>query len=417
MAKLVLRGGRLIDSTGRQPVESSAVVVDGSRIAFVGSSSDLGKVDGATVVDLAGLTIMPGLINAHCHLTLNGDDEPYETKVPKLARLHDTMLTLMAAEQAKKNLDNGITTVRDLHPSSGGTEFQVLSLRDAIKAGTVLGSRIVCTGKCLVMAGGHGSHWISRECSGVEDCRRGAREVLKTGADFIKIMAAAGWGPILGKPATWAKLLTAEEMAAAVEIAHRAGKPAAAHSHGVQSISDVLDAGIDSVEHGSGLTDELVERMVKQGTYLVPTLTSYDTFVRGGVTATASEEKIRDAQGVIERHRPGIAKAIQAGVKIAAGTDAGFQRLPHGELVSELQIYRTLGMSAHDAIIAATKTAANLLQIGDLVGTVEPNKVADLLVVDGDPLFDLESLRNIRLVMKEGKIYRNELQTRVAAVA
>lgn len=411
MSKFVLSGGRLIDATGRPPIERSVVVVEGSRVVFAGASSDVGQVDGAQDLDVSGMTVLPGLINSHCHLVHRGDGEPTEVKIPRLARTHDTLLTLYAAEQARKNLDYGVTTVRDTHPSAGGTEYQILSLRDAIKAGVVPGCRIVSSGRIITMVGGHGSQWVSWQCSGVEECRRAARETLKNGADFVKVMAAAGNGPMPGKPETWARMLTVEEMAAIVDVAHRAGKPVSAHTHGVQGISDVLDAGVDSVEHGSGLTDELIERMVKQGAYFVPTISSYEMNVRGDLQAGAPTEKTRDLQGLIERHRPGIAKAIQAGVKIAAGTDAGAGWCAHGEsVIVELESYVSLGMTPMQAIMSATQTAANLLQLGDRIGIIEPGKVADLIVVDGNPLDDVGNLRRVRLVMKEGKVHRQELK-------
>ncbi len=412
--KRLLIGGTVVDATGRPPIENGAVLVNGARIEAVGRAADFSvSQEDVQVVDCGGRAVVPGLINAHAHLGLDGDAESYDTKLPKLARLHDTMITLISAQQAYRNLVNGITTVRDLHPCSGGTQYAVLSLRDAIKAGTVPGCRIVAAARPICMLGGHGSHWVSREASGAEDVRRAVREQVKDGADVIKMMAGTSWGPIPGKPVTYARQLTREEMAAGVDAAHGAGRVITAHSRGKESIADVLAAGVDCVEHGSELTSDLVDIMAKKGTYLVPTLQGFELLLRQGPGPQLPSWKIEDAQYVIQRDRPGIAQAIAAGVKIAAGTDAGFQFCPHGEIVVELELYVQLGMTPMQALMAATKVGAELLQLKDDIGTLEPGKLADLLVVNGNPAENISALRNPALVMKEGAVYRDDLAAAV----
>lgn len=407
MSRYAFVGGRVIDATGRPPQEDGVVLVEGARIAAIGPRSQFPSDLQAAVIDCGGGSVLPGLINSHLHLALSGDDEDYGDKLPKLAQLKDRALIPLYAEQARINLEAGVTTVRDLHPGPGGTVEGMKTLQELLRRHDLRGSRVYLALRPLVQAGGHGSHWLSRAVSGADEVRRAVRENVAEGSDFIKIMTAHSWGPLPGRPESWARYLTLEELRAGVEVAHRAGRLVAAHSHGVDSIAENLEAGIDSIEHGSGLTDELVERMVRQGTFLVPTLASYERFVRVGPSRGAAPARVEEARYVRERQRSGVAKAIAAGVKIAAGTDAGFQYLGHGDtLVLELELYVELGMSPLEAIRSATARGAELLQQGDRLGTLEPGKLADVIVVDGDASADVGALRRVRQVMRDGVLYR-----------
>lgn len=407
MARYAFTGGTVIDATGRAPIADGVVLVEGDRIAAVGRRGDFPTDMAAVEVACAGCSVLPGLVNSHLHLALTGDDEDYADKLPKLAKLKDRDLIPLYAEQARTNLDAGVTTVRDLHPGPGGTVEGMKVLQEQLRRHQLRGSRVFVALRPLVQAGGHGSHWLSRSVSGADEVRRAVRENVAEGSDFIKIMTAHSWGPLPGRPESWARYLTVEELRAGVEVAHRAGRLVAAHAHGDLSIGEDLEAGIDSIEHGSGLTDELIGRMVRQGTFLVPTLASYEQFTRVGPAKGAAARRVEDARYVRERQRTGVAKAIAAGVKIAAGTDAGFQYLGHGEtLVLELEMYVELGMKPLDAIRAATARGAELLQQGDAFGTLEPGKLADVIVAQGDVLSDIGALRRIRAVMRDGVPYK-----------
>ncbi|MQA72914.1 MAG: amidohydrolase family protein [Solirubrobacterales bacterium] len=396
--------GRVLDGTGDPPIEDGVLLVEGQRIAAVGPREDFPELEGE-VIDCAGGAILPGLVNSHLHLALDGDDTPYPAKLPRLAQMRDRELIPLYLEQARINLEAGITTVRDLHPGPGGTTEGMLVAQELLRRGEVAGSRVHLALRPLVMAGGHGTQWLSRVASGPEDVRRAARENVAEGSQFLKLMTAHSWGPLPGRPESWRRYFTVAELAAAVDAAHRAGIPVAAHSHGVDSIGDNLEAGVDSIEHGSGLTEELVTRMVDQGTFLVPTLASYASFIAVGPERGAPAGRVEEARYVHERQRSGMRLAIEAGVKIAAGTDAGFQYLRHGAtLVRELELYVELGMTPLDAIGAATLRGAEILQVADRLGSLEAGKIADVIVVDGDPLADVGALRAVKVVIREGRI-------------
>ena len=397
-------GGQVIDGSGRLPVRDDVLKVEGRFVKAVGIRSEFGQVLEGHVVDCSGCTVLPGLINSHAHLSLSGDDENYSTKVPRLSQMRDRHLIPMYLEEAHKNLEAGVTTVRDPHAGAGGTIEGLLVSQELLRRGDVLGCRVFLGLRPLVMVGGHGSWWLSRVVSGIDEVQRATRENVADGANLIKIMTAHSWGPLPDQPETQVRYLTIPELSASVEVAHRAGLPVAAHSHGYDSIKENLDASIDSIEHGSGISDDLAEQMVNQGTFLVPTLASYENFRLVGGQRGAAVGRVNDASFVADQQQSGFRKAIQAGVRIAAGTDAGFQFLPHGDtLVLELELYVKLGMQPIDAIRSATSRGAELLRLTDRLGTLEAGKLADVLVVGGNPLADIGSLRNVRLVMKEGR--------------
>jgi imidazolonepropionase-like amidohydrolase len=404
-------GGSVVDGTGKDPIPDAVVAVDGMRISAVGKRADFPQVLEGDTIDCSGSTVLPGLINSHAHIAVDGDGETYPNKLPRLAQMKDRQVIPMYLDEARRNLMAGVTTVRDPHAGPGGTIEGLLVTQELLRRGQAAGSRLFLGLRPLVMVGGHGSWWLSRAVSGIDEVKKAVRENVADGANLIKIMTAHSWGPLPGRPETQVKYLTVAELTAATEVGHRAGLPVAAHSHGYDSVIENLAAGIDSIEHGSGLTDDLVERMVKQRTYLVPTLASYENFRRVGASRGAAPSRVADASYVAERQQTGVRKAIAAGVKIAAGTDAGFQFLPHGDtIVLELELYVSLGMTPVDAIRAATHTGAKLLQQDEQIGTLEAGKLADVLVVVGNAAEDISRLRNVVVVMKEGKVHRNDLE-------
>lgn len=403
---LTLAGATVLDGTGGAAIENGVVRVEDGSVTAVGRRGDFSRL-ADPVVDCTGCTLVPGLINSHLHLVLNGDGEAYREKLPRLAQMRDRELVPEYLAQARRNLDAGITTVRDLHPGPGGTPEGMLVAQELLRRGDADGSRVHLALRPLVMAGGHGGQWLSRIVSGVDEVRRAVRENVAEGSQFLKLMTAHSWGPLPGRPESWRRYFTVPELSAAVEAAHRAGVRAAAHSHGRDSISDNLEAGIDSIEHGSGLEEDLVERMVDQGTFLVPTLAPYANYIEVGASRGAPPERIAEARYVAERQRAGMRLAIEAGVKIAAGTDAGFQFLPHGDtLIDELELYVELGMEPLAAVRAATSRGAELLGIDDRVGSIRPGMVADLLLVEGDVRDQIGALRRVRMVLVDGRVVR-----------
>lgn len=407
MSAVLLSGATVLDDRGPRP-DGTVVRVEGDRITHVGPRGEVPDAD--VEVAAPDHTVVPGLVNAHAHLALSGDEEPYASKLPRLKAMDDAALITLQLEQATRNLLAGVTTVRDLHPGPGGTVTGLQVLRSGLNSQEFVGCRLVHAFRPLVTPGGHGSHWLSRAVSGVDEVKRAVRETFAEGADVVKFMTAHSWGPLPDHPATHARYHTPEELRAGVEVAHRLGLPVAAHSHGPECIEENLDAGVDSIEHGSGLTQELAERMAATGTFLVPTLASYANFAAVGADRGERPERVAQARYVSELQQAGVAAAIAAGVRIVAGTDGGFQYLPHGgTIVDELVLYTELGMSPVQALASATRLGAELVGRSHDLGRLEPGYLADLVVVRGAVHDDVAALRDVVLVMREGTVRRDEL--------
>jgi len=391
----VLRNARLVDGTGAGPRPGVDVVLEGGKIASVGGPHPGGE---AEVIDLQGRTLMPGLIDCHVHLTFSG--EPPE--VERAATVPVPDLAWTAAVAARETLDGGITTVRDVGARAG----VAIRLREAIAAGRVPGPRVRAAGSIICMTGGHG-WFIGREADGPDDVRRAVREQLKAGADCLKFTATGG-GMTPGVDPR-ASSFTEAELAAGVDEAHKAFRRAAAHAQGNAGIKNAVRAGIDSIEHGVYLDDEVVEEMLRRGTFLVPTLVAPAMIARHGTSAGIPDYVVTKASGVLEVHRESFRKAARAGVRIAMGTDAGTPFNRHGANVQELALMVECGMSPADTIVAATRSAAELLDLLEVTGTVEPGKSADLLIVDGDPLTDIRILGDrdrLLGILKDGRWMR-----------
>lgn len=408
---LTLVNGTVIDGIQQQPRRRAALRIAHGEVAGVYDSSEQVKEFKGEIRDCSGMTILPGLSNVHVHLALNGDTESYETKLPRLKGLEDEELVPIYLDQARANLEAGITTIRDLHPGPGGTTRGMLVARSVIEHGHAIGSRIHLALRPLVMSGGHGTQWLSKSVSGQDEIRRAVRENIAEGSDVIKIMAAHSWGQLPGRPESWRRYLTMEELQAAVEVAHRSMIPVSVHAHGTEAIAESVLAGVDSIEYGSGINGHVAELMAERGCFLVPTLSSFQNFLDVGEEYGVSELRRQEAMYVVQRQRTGFKAALQAGVKVVAGNDAGFQYLPHGSsLVRELELYVELGMKPIEAIQAATSVAAQLLQCSDQQGSLSPGMRADVLVVEGDASTDISTLKNVRLVIKDGVIVRDDLQ-------
>lgn len=393
--KILYRNFRLIDGTGKIPVEDAYFIVENKKIVKVGKIEDLKNSDKVKEVDLSGKTVMPGLINSHVHITM----EPVGDPVSIMAKESDAKTALRGTANLKKHLLSGTTFFRDLG-ASNGIDFD---LRDAVNEGLIEGSQFVTSGRCLTMTGGHG-WFIGREADGVDELRKAAREQLKAGADLIKIMATGGVmtkGVEPGSPQ-----LSMEEMEAAIIEAHKAGKKTATHAQGTQGIKNAVLAGIDSVEHGIFLDDEVIELMVNKGVYLVPTLVAPYFIVKNGVEAGIPKFAVDKSNYVMKYHWESFRKAYKAGVKIAMGTDAGTPFNLHDGAPHELKLMVECGMSPMDAIVASTKSSADLLGVLDDYGTLEEGKHADFLILNENPLDNLYTLFNLDSVYKLGKKVR-----------
>ena len=390
----VIRGGRVITAGKLGVIDKGVVVVDGGRIAAVGPEGSVAiPKDVPQMIDVKGRTILPGLIDMHVHISPFTDAETREGTNARTV----TESLLRAMENLRRCTAAGITTVRDL----GCKHTGIFALRRAIDVGERVGPRILPCGAGIAMTGGHGYNSVAEEADGPDEVRALAREQLKQGAEVVKLMASGGAG-------TWGERvvdsqLTVAEMAAAVEEAHKKGKTTASHATYIDSVVASLEAGIDTIEHGLILNDTCVQMMLKLDRYLVPTLEAYERIVRLG-TKVYPPYFVPKAEQVVGPHKESFRLALKAGVKMAAGTDSGGHFWPMGDLALELERMVEFGMAPMAAIEAATRCAADALQRLEQLGTLDEGKLADIVVVDGNPLDDMTALRHVWLVMKEGTI-------------
>jgi imidazolonepropionase-like amidohydrolase len=393
----VVRSAHMLDVTRGQIVSPAIVVIAGGRIQSVGGANVPAN---ARSIDLGDMTLLPGLIDAHTHLTsdLSGDWVTRSvTELPADAALRGAM-------NARKTLLAGFTTVRDV--GAGG--FADISLMKAIDAGYVEGPRMIPAGHAIGITGGHCDEtgWApgvlelgpkEGVADGVDQVMQAVRYQVKHGAKVIKLCATAG---VLSFDATLgAQQLSDAELQAAVQEASRHGLKVAAHAHGTEGIIAAIKAGVSSIEHGSMLNDEAIDLMKRRGTYLVPTAYLLGTFHFDSMPPSIAAKARKVIPLAQESHR----RAIRAGVKIAFGTDAGVY--PHGDNGHEFAVYVGYGMSPADAIRSATLNAAELLGVSDRA-IIAPGKLADLIAVRGNPLDDVKVLQQVIWVMKGGVVFK-----------
>ncbi len=400
--KVVINAGRLLDVKSGRVLTNQQIVIDGEKITSIGPAA--ATPAGAEVIDLPNATVLPGLIDAHTHLTFENTKLGYDQlgiSVPREA--------LTGAKNARTTLLAGFTTVRNL----GATGYSDIALRDAITDGDVPGPRMIVSGPALGITGGHCDdnllpfeyhHSAEGVADGVPAVQQKVREVIKYGADVIKFCATGGVMSKGDDPN--ASQYTLEEMKALVADAHRLGRKVAAHAHGAQGVTWASEAGVDSIEHGHLMNDEAIATLKKNGTYLVPTLYLTEWWSENMSRMHAPDYLLAKMKMVSAQAEKNAQKAFQAGVKIGLGTDAAVY--PHGLNAHELATYVKLGMTPLQAIQTATLNDAELLGWSDKIGSLEPGKLADIIAVDGNPLQDITTLQHVRFVMKGGQVFKNE---------
>jgi imidazolonepropionase-like amidohydrolase len=409
--RIAIKAGKLLDVKSGRLLERPTILIEGGTIQAVGSN--IAVPEGTKEVDLSHATVLPGLVDAHTHLTY----EPGDIGLQELRRSHP-LEALVGARNARITLLAGFTAVRNL----GANGYSDIALRDAINQGLIPGPRIVASGPALGITGGHcDSNLLAPEfqhrsqgvANGPWEVRAKVRENIKYGADVIKICATGG---VMSKgDSVGGQQYTPEEMKAIIEEAHKLERKVAAHAHGAEGIKDAVRAGVDSIEHGSFLDDEGAQLMRERGTYLVPTIFLED-WIRENETRINVPEYAREKFKLVRPvHEQGVARAIRNGVKIAFGTDAAVY--PHGMNAHEFAVLVRLGMTPLAAIQSATLNAADLLGLSDRVGTVEPGKLADLIAIEGNPLENVRALENVRFVMKGGRIYKNDFAGQASAMS
>jgi imidazolonepropionase-like amidohydrolase len=400
---VVVHAGRLLDVKSGHWLLNQNIVIEGGKIARVeAGAAPAGP--GATLIDLQNASVLPGLIDAHVHLTLKPSSFGYE-----ILGISEARQTLIGASNAQRTLLAGFTTARNV----GAWGFTDVALRDAINDGEVPGPRLLVSGMPLSITGGHFDNTLlpweyhasfASVADGVDAVQRRVRENIKYGADLIKFMASGG---VLTKgDDPQAAQYSLEEMKMIVSEAHRLGRKVAVHAHGTQAILWAAEAGADSIEHGSYIGDQAIAVMKQRGTYLVPTLYTGDFLLEHLQAMHLPDFLVAKAKDVLPAAKRNVGHALQSGGKVAFGTDAGVY--PHGLNAHEFNSLVQGGLSRLGAIQAATVHAADLLGWSDKVGTIEPGKWADLIAVDGDPLEDVRRLETVKFVMKGGKVYKNE---------
>lgn len=411
-ATTAIRAGTLIDGTGAAPVRNAVILVQEGRITAVGANVQIPS--GATVVDLSAATVLPGFIDAHVHLASHtiGDGDWQHAGLTEMP----SQLALLGAAHAQQTLEAGFTTVRVV----GSGNFSDIALRNAISAGWIPGPRILGAGVSFGIRGGHcdGTNGLqpwalgheagveSGVADGVEEARNAVRYAVKYGADVIKICATGGVLSLTDSVGV--QQYTEEEMRAIVETATQLDRRVAAHAHGTAGIKAAVRAGVTSIEHGSILDAEAVALMKQKGTWLVPTLLAGFTVESLATAGRLPPPIAAKALAIAPRMHNSFKLAVDGGVKIALGTDAGVMR--HGTNAREFALMVRYGMTPMQAIVAGTSGGATLLGLEREIGTIAVGKRADLVAVQGNPLDSIQVLQSVSFVMKDGRVFKRDGQ-------
>ena len=408
LGSTLLRNVTLIDGVGTSPIPQAAILWDNGNITDVGMESTMPVPPNTTVVDGQGGYLLPGFIDCHVHFYSNGIGLESSLMTPP------SLLVIQAIKNAARTLYSGITAVRD----AGGAD---MGFRQAQLAGLIEAPRMKIAVKILSTTGGHGDEFypalgsvtplmaMSAVCDGPDEVRKTVRQVLREGADVIKVATTGGVLSTADHPSH--TQFSPEELQIVVQEGRYHGNtPAMAHAQGANGIKNAIRAGFRSIEHGIYLDDEAIELMLEHGTYLVPTLHAPMSVIELAESQGVMKSFVEKAKEVVEIHRENIARAYRAGVKIAMGTDAGVGI--HGTNLRELELMCDVGMSPMEAIIASTKTAADCIGWGANIGSLEPGKWADFVLVRQNPLdriASLQELDNIALIVQNGNFVTNKI--------
>lgn len=406
--RTLIHCGSLIDGKNKELQSQVTIVVEGNKIVSVDKGfTKAGKDD--KVVDLSKKTVMPGLIDMHVHL----ESETSKDALVKRFTQNEADVAFQSTIYAKKNLIAGFTTVRDC----GGSGVNI-SLRNAVNAGIIVGPRIIAAGKSIATTGGHADPTNGQRkdlmgdpgpkegvINGPDDARQAVRQRYKDGSDFIKITATGGVLSV-AKDGSGPQF-TQEEVNAIVEAAKDYGFHTAAHAHGAEGMKRAVLAGITTIEHGTLMSDEVMDLMKQKGTYHVPTIIAGRSAAEyAKIPGYYHPLVVPKALEIGAKIQENFGKAYKRGVKIAFGTDAGV--FPHGENAREFGYMVEGGMPAIEALLSAMQNNANILGMGDKIGSIEKDKLADIVAVDGDPTKDIKVMTTVKFVMKDGVVYKNE---------
>src|SRR5216117_3348379 len=410
---IALKAARLFDGKSNALLQNAVVIVQGDKIVDAGSNLPIPS--GAQVIDLGDATLAPGFMDAHTHLTADFSGNYNERRLQQLD-LNVSEQAIRATAFARATVEAGFTTVRDMGSRFVAShEFVDVALRNSINKGVIVGPRMLVATKGIGATGGHfdptggfRAFLFGREAdytdgiaNGPDEIRKAVRFEVKNGADVIKAAVSGGVLSLADEVDT--PQLTPSEMAALVDESHRLRKKVAVHCHGDQAAKEAIEAGVDSIEHGSFMKPETLTLMKNKGTYLTPTLMAAE-YIMGKLDQYPAPLQAKAKSATAARSEM-FRNAVKMGIKISFGTDAAVY--PHGQNAKEFALMTRLGLAPIDALKSATSNDAELLGIGQKIGTLEKGKLADIIAMHGDPTADIAATEHISLVMKEGKIIRN----------
>jgi len=407
----VIRAGTLIDGKSDTPRHNQVIILRGERIENISDAASAKIPDGANVIDLSHATVLPGLIDSHTHIFLQGEEPAQGGYDVNILKYPLALRAARATVSVRRALEQGFTTLRDLETEGAG--YGDVGIKEAIEGGYIPGPRLFVSTRAISTTGGYPLEGYAPELDmptgaqlidGPVEARKAAREQLSHGADWIKVyMTHRSWvgknGELVSQPT-----LTVEELKAIVDETHGWGKKVACHAYGGIGLHRALDGGCDSIEHGLDLDDAAIAQMLKQGTWYCPTLSAY--YHDWAPADTPEGERDRKRAAV---HEVSFPKALHAGIKIVFGTDIG--GIPWSEpIAQEFPHMVELGMSPMEAVKSATSRAADMLDMQGQIGVIAPGAYADIIAVAGDPVRDIKSLQNVEFVMKDGKVFHNEIK-------
>lgn len=397
--KMVIGNFRLIDGISNEPIEKAWIVIEDGIITRIGSHRESNAPVAEIKIDASECTLLPGLFNLHVHIQrrhLSEKAKSFKEGAPAVENSSDPKRMVWAVKNAWRELQRGVTTIRDCASKNRIN----IELRNAIKVGIINGPRVLACGFGIAGTGGHETHKYQGavEVDGPDEVRKAVRREIKEGADFIKFMGSGGIGGMPeNEDPSWVEL-GIDELEAGIREAHYRGKKTTVHAMGEEAILNALKAGIDCIEHGVNLSDEAIEIMCQRDVHYVPTASGITTVYKREAERGNREVADMIFKRVVEPQMDSIRKAYERGITIGCGTDT------LGDVVDELKIFEACGMTKMDCIRTATANASKICGLDRIVGTVEVGKRADLLIVQGNPLEDLEILRNVFFVIKDGII-------------